>query len=150
MLGAAGGRFIIDEYRRGSNGIMPSGHMLEAHRKLWDSLVISNKDEVNPDAIEIWNKMLEALNFEFMYSVSAYKYFFWKRGIIRTNISREPIRNLDKFDQIDQVIEPDLMIINNQNEILNKSQINSNVYCNVICIEHQSFTATFGDYFLAR
>ena len=106
-MGGAGGRFIIDEYRRGSNGIMPSGHMLEAHRKLWDSLVISNKDEVNPDAIEIWNKMLEALNFEFMYSVSAYKYFFWKRGIIRTNISREPIRSLDKFDQIeaDRILE---------------------------------------------
>ena len=107
IMGGAGGRFIIDEYRRGSNGIMPSGHMLEAHRKLWDSLVISNKDEVNPDAIEIWNKMLEALNFEFMYSVSAYKYFFWKRGIIRTNISREPIRSLDKFDQIeaDRILE---------------------------------------------
>ena len=79
IMGGAGGRFIIDEYRRGSNGIMPSGHMLEAHRKLWDSLVISNKDEVNPDAIEIWNKMLEALNFEFMYSVSAYKYFFLEK-----------------------------------------------------------------------
>ena len=100
-MGGAGGRFIIDEYRRGSNGIMPSGHMLEAHRVLWDSLILSKKDEVNPDAIEVWKKMLEALNFEFMYSVSAYKYFFWKRGIIRTNVSREPIRELDPYDIIE-------------------------------------------------
>lgn len=101
IMGGAGGRFIIDEYRRGSNGIMPSGHMLESHRVLWDSLILSKKDEVNQDAIEIWKKMLEALNFEFMYSVSAYKYFFWKRGIIRTNVSREPIRELDAYDIIE-------------------------------------------------
>ena len=101
IMGGAGGRFIIDEYRRGSNGIMPSGHMLEAHRVLWDSLILSKKDEVNPYAIEVWKKMLEALNFEFMYSVSAYKYFFWKRGIIRTNVSREPIRELDPYDIIE-------------------------------------------------
>ncbi len=101
IMGGAGGRFIIDEYRRGSNGIMPSGHMLEAHRILWDSLILSKKNEINPDAIEIWKKMLEALNFEFMYSVSAYKYFFWKRGIIRTNVSREPIRELDAYDIIE-------------------------------------------------
>ena len=101
IMGGAGGRFIIDEYRRGSNGIMPSGHMLEAHRVLWDSLILSKENEVNTDAIEIWNKMLEALNFEFMYSVSAYKYFFWKRGIIRTNISREPFKQLDDFDMIE-------------------------------------------------
>ena len=101
IMGGAGGRFIIDEYRRGSNGIMPSGHMLEAHRVLWDSLILSKENKVNTDAIEIWNKMLEALNFEFMYGVSAYKYFFWKRGIIRTNISREPFKKLDNFDMIE-------------------------------------------------
>ena len=100
-MGGAGGRFIIDEFRRGSDGIMPSGHMLEAHRVLWDKLILSEKDKVNPDAIEVWKKMLEALNFEFMYSISAYKYFFWKRGIIRTNISRDPYRQLDNFDVIE-------------------------------------------------
>ena len=101
IMGGAGGRFIIDEYKRGSKGIMPSGHMLEAHRLLWDKLILSSKEKVNPEAIDIWNKMLEALNFEFLYSVSAYKYFFWKRGIIRTNISRDPIRSLDDFDMIE-------------------------------------------------
>ena len=50
----------------------------------------------------------------------------------------EFLRLSDKFDQIDQVIEPDLMIINNQNEILNKSQINSNVYCNIL--QNESYT----------
>ena len=45
--------------------------------------------------------MLEALNFEFMYSVTAYKYFFWKRGIIRTNISRNPAKSMDYFDEIE-------------------------------------------------
>ena len=50
----------------------------------------------------------------------------------------EFLRLSDKFDQIDQVIEPDLVIINNQNEILNKSQINSNVYCNIL--QNESYT----------
>jgi len=86
---------------------MPSGHMLEAHRILWDKLTESKEGEVSIDAIDVWNKMLEALNFEFMYSVSAYKYFFWKRGIIKNNISRDPIRNLDKYDQLeaDRILE---------------------------------------------
>ena len=44
----------------------------------------------------------------------------------------EFLRLSDKFDQTDQVIEPDLVIINNQDDILNKSQINSNIYCNVL------------------
>ena len=35
----------------------------------------------------------------------------------------EFLRLSDKFDQIDQKIEPDLMIINNQNEILNKVKL---------------------------
>ena len=44
IMGGAGGRFIIDEFRRGSDGIMPSGHMLEAHRVLWDSCFNCNYD----------------------------------------------------------------------------------------------------------
>ena len=101
IMGGSGGRFIIDEYRRGSNGIMPSGHMVEAHRILWDQLELSEPDQVNENAIETWNQMLESLTFEFQFSVTAYKYFFWKRGIIRTNITREPAKELDKFDQVE-------------------------------------------------
>ena len=101
IMGGSGGRFIIDEYRRGSNGIMPSGHMVEAHRILWDQLELSEPDQVNENAIETWNQMLESLTFEFQFSVTAYKYFFWKRGIIRTNITREPAKDLDKFDQVE-------------------------------------------------
>jgi 4-hydroxy-tetrahydrodipicolinate synthase len=101
IMGGSGGRFIIDEYRRGSNGIMPSGHMVEAHRILWDQLESSERGQVNENAIETWNQMLESLTFEFQFSVTAYKYFFWKRGIIRTNITREPAKELDKFDQVE-------------------------------------------------
>ena len=106
-MGGSGGRFIIDEYRRGSNGIMPSGHMVEAHRILWDQLELSEPDQVNENAIETWNQMLESLTFEFQFSVTAYKYFFWKRGIIRTNITRDPAKKLDKFDQVeaDRILE---------------------------------------------
>ncbi len=50
----------------------------------------------------------------------------------------EFLRLSDKFDQIDQKIEPDLMIINNQNEILNKSQINSDIYCSPL--QNESYT----------
>ena len=102
IMGGGGGRRIIDEYRRGSDGLMPSGHMIEAHIKLWKELKLSKKEKINTDAINTWNLMLEGLLFEQTFSVSAYKYFFWKRGIIENYIARKPIKsNMDNFDFIE-------------------------------------------------
>ena len=102
IMGGGGGRRIIDEYRRGSDGLMPSGHMIEAHLKLWNELKKSKNNQINNDAINTWNLMLESLLFELNFSYSAYKYFFWKRGVIKNYIVRHPIKSvMDDFDYIE-------------------------------------------------
>ena len=46
--------------------------------------------------------MLESLLFELNFSYSAYKYFFWKRGVIKNYIVRHPIKSvMDDFDYIE-------------------------------------------------
>ena len=102
IMGGGGGRRIIDEYRRGSDGLMPAGHMIEAHIKLWKQLTMSKDNEINSDAINTWRLMLESLLFELTFSYSAYKYFFWKRGVIKNYIARYPIKSvMDDFDYIE-------------------------------------------------
>ena len=104
LMGGMGGRFLVDEYRRGACGTMPSGHITDAHRRLWDALEKGGKDSkgmqvVTDEAREIWEQMLPALNFEFLYSIGAYKAAFWRRGIIKSPVSRNPsAKALDRLD----------------------------------------------------
>lgn len=111
VMGGMGGRFLLDEYRRGSCGTMPAGHITDAHAKLWAALE-KGKDElslpkgaapweqpVSEEAREIWERMLASLNFEFLFGVSAYKAAFYKRGVIRTTVTRIPAgRPMDRLD----------------------------------------------------
>lgn len=111
VMGGMGGRYLIDEYRRGACGTMPAGHITDAHAKLWAALEKGRKTEklpkgsepweqpVSDEAREIWEIMLPSLNFEFLFGVSAYKAAFWRRGIIKTTVTRIPAgRPLDKLD----------------------------------------------------
>lgn len=104
IMGGMGGRFLVDEYRRGGCGTMPAGHITDAHRKLWDALEKGGRDAqglqvVTDDARDIWERMIPSLNFEFMFSVSAYKMAFYKRGVISTPVTRNPAaKPLDRLD----------------------------------------------------
>jgi 4-hydroxy-tetrahydrodipicolinate synthase len=120
VMGGMGGRFLLDEYRRGSCGTMPAGHITDAHAKLWAALE-KGKDElslpkgantweqpVSEEAREIWERMLASLNFEFLFGVSAYKAAFYKRGIIRTTVTRIPAgRPMDRLDmeELDTILD---------------------------------------------
>ncbi len=111
VMGGMGGRFLLDEYRRGACGTMPAGHITDAHAKLWAALE-KGKDELSPpkgassweqpvsdEAREIWERMLASLNFEFLFGVSAYKAAFYKRGVIKTMATRIPAgRPMDRLD----------------------------------------------------
>jgi 4-hydroxy-tetrahydrodipicolinate synthase len=104
IMGGMGGRFLTDEYRRGSCGTMPAGHLTDAHSKLWNALEKGGKDGAGnqvatDEAQAIWEQLLPSLNFEFLYSLSAYKLAFFKRGVIKTPVTRSPAAK--KMDRID-------------------------------------------------
>lgn len=113
VMGGMGGRYLVDEYRRGSCGTMPAGHITDAHVKLWDALDAGGLDDdgmqvVTEEARAIWEHMIPSLNFEFMFGANAYKAAYWRRGIIKTPLTRNPAnKNLDKLDyeELDTILD---------------------------------------------
>jgi 4-hydroxy-tetrahydrodipicolinate synthase len=113
VMGGMGGRYLVDEYRRGSCGTMPAGHITDAHVKLWDALDAGGIDSnglqiVTDEARGIWEHMIPSLNFEFMFGANAYKAAYWRRGIIKTPLTRNPAnKNLDQLDyeELDTILE---------------------------------------------
>ncbi|MBH66027.1 MAG: hypothetical protein CL784_05890 [Chloroflexi bacterium] len=113
LMGGMGGRYLVDEYRRGSCGTMPAGHITDAHVKLWDALDAGGVDDdglqtVTDEARTIWEEMIPSLNFEFMFSANAYKAAYWRRGIIKTPLTRNPANKaLDKLDyeELDTILD---------------------------------------------
>jgi len=113
IMGGMGGRYLVDEYRRGSCGTMPAGHITDAHAKLWSALDAGGVDSdslqiVTEEARVIWERMIPSLNFEFMFGANAYKATYWRRGIIKTPLTRNPAnKSLDKLDyeELDTILD---------------------------------------------
>ncbi|NQW20723.1 MAG: dihydrodipicolinate synthase family protein [Chloroflexi bacterium] len=113
LMGGMGGRYLVDEYHRGSCGTMPAGHITDAHVKLWNALNTGGVDSnglqiVTEEARSIWEQMIPSLNFEFMFGANAYKAVYWRRGIIKTPLTRNPAgKSLDKLDyeELDTILE---------------------------------------------
>jgi 4-hydroxy-tetrahydrodipicolinate synthase len=113
IMGGMGGRYLVDEYRRGSCGTMPAGHITDAHARLWEALEAGGTDAdglqvVTDEARDIWEHMIPSLNFEFMFGANAYKAAYWRRGIIKTPKTRIPANKLlDKFDyeELDRILD---------------------------------------------
>lgn len=113
IMGGMGGRYLVDEYRRGSCGTMPAGHITDAHARLWEALEAGGTDAdglqvVTDEARVIWERMIPSLNFEFMFGANAYKAAYWRRGIIKTPKTRIPANKLlDKFDyeELDRILD---------------------------------------------
>lgn len=120
IMGGMGGRFLLEEYRRGGAGTMPAGHITEAHVALWNALEKSDTDQngeqvVSEEARQLFNRLLPSLNFEFFFGVTAYKQFFWRRGIIKTPVTRSPgSKPFDRYDleEMDAILKDldDLLI----------------------------------------
>jgi len=113
LMGGMGGRYLVDEYRRGSAGTMPAGHITDAHVKLWNALDAGGVDSgglqiVTDEARTIWERMIPSLNFEFMFGANAYKAAYYRRGIIKTPLTRNPANKyLDKLDyeELDTILD---------------------------------------------
>jgi dihydrodipicolinate synthase/N-acetylneuraminate lyase len=113
IMGGMGGRYLVDEYRRGSCGTMPAGHITDAHAKLWGALEAGGVDSdglqvVTDEAREIWEHMIPSLNFENMFGANAYKAAYWRRGIIKIPRTRIPAnKQLDRLDyeELDRILD---------------------------------------------
>ena len=113
VMGGMGGRYLVDEYRRGSAGTMPAGHITDAHAKLWNALDAGGRDGeglqiVTDEARTLWERMIPSLNFEFMFGANAYKAAYFRRGIIKTDLTRNPANKyLDKLDyeELDTILD---------------------------------------------
>lgn len=95
VFGGQGGIYLLDEYRRGSQGNMPAGQITDLHVAIWHKLEVG--DEAG--ARTLFNRILPLLSFERMHGVATYKEVLYRRGIFATRASRLPGKFLDDQDR---------------------------------------------------
>lgn len=104
IMGGMAGRFMIEEYRRGSDGTMPACEVVEVHLQIWEALEAG--DEAT--ARKIHAALMPLLNYEAMYSYTVYKEVLRRRGIIATARTRVPgAAGLDEENhrELDRILE---------------------------------------------
>jgi len=113
IMGGMGGRLLLEEFRRGGAGTMPAGHITDAHVAVWEALERGGTDSdgqqmVSEEARDLFDQLIPALNFEFFFGVTTYKQAFWRRGIIKTPLTREPgSKAFDRYDaeELDTILD---------------------------------------------
>lgn len=95
VFGGQGGIYLLDEYRRGSQGNMPACQATDVQVQIWDLLEQGNE----ADARKLYNQLLPLINFERMHGVAVYKEILYRRGIFATRVSRAPGKELDDLDR---------------------------------------------------
>jgi 4-hydroxy-tetrahydrodipicolinate synthase len=103
IMGGKAGRYLLDEFRRGTCGTMPACESADIHAQLWRALDQGKEGE----ARQLFKELLPLLNLEALYSTAVYKEVLFRRGIIRTPFKRLPGRALDAFDhlELDRVLD---------------------------------------------
>jgi 4-hydroxy-tetrahydrodipicolinate synthase len=92
-FGGLNGNFLIEEYRRGSRGIMPGSDMIDSFRIIWDALEAGDF----PTAWRIFTRILPLIRFELQpgLGVSAMKHNLKSAGVIQSSFVRHPTGSLD-------------------------------------------------------
>ncbi len=106
VMGGMGGRYLLDEYRRGACGTMPASHFTDVYVGIWDALERSPRGQdgtplISDEALERWERLLPVLLFESMYGVAAYKEVLCRRGVIATPTMR--LRGRARIDGMDRM-----------------------------------------------
>lgn len=95
VMGGVGGRYLLDEYRRGACGTMPACQVTDVHAQVWNLLDADRHDE----ARAIFNRLLPLLNLEAIFGVAIYKEVLKRRGVIaHTTIRGYKSSSLDEYD----------------------------------------------------
>jgi dihydrodipicolinate synthase/N-acetylneuraminate lyase len=106
FFGGAGGRFLIEEYRRGSDGNMPGCHVTDVVVALWNTL--ESGDEAQ--AMHIYKEMAPLFFFETQLP-GCYKEVLKRRGVIDCAMKRNGRMPLDEIsskylDEILKALDP--------------------------------------------
>jgi 4-hydroxy-tetrahydrodipicolinate synthase len=106
VFGGAGGRYLIEEHRRGSAGNMPGCHVTDVVVALWSALEAGDEER----AMWIYKEMAPLFFFEHQLS-GCYKEVLYRRGVIDCPIKRNGKMPLDELsskylDEILQALEP--------------------------------------------
>ncbi len=86
IMGGMGGRFVLEEYRRGACGTMPASEVADAQVLVWNALERGDEAE----ARRLHTQLLPMLNYEALYTYAIYKEILVKRGIIASSRTRAP------------------------------------------------------------
>ena len=106
VMGGMGGRYLLDEYRRGACGTMPASHFTDVYVGIWEALENSPRAPdgmplISDEAIQRWERLLPVLMFENIYGVAAYKEVLCRRGVIATPTMR--LQGRARIDAMDRV-----------------------------------------------
>ena len=90
VFGGTGGRYLIEEHRRGSSGNMPGCHLTDVVVALWNALESSD----DAHAMQIYKEMAPLFFFEHQLP-GCYKEVLYRRGVIDCPLKRNGPMPLD-------------------------------------------------------
>ncbi len=94
VFGGAGGRYIIDELKRGVIGAMPACELTEIHVNIYNCF----RDGKHSEARRLYYRSLPLLNFQAVFRMNMTKEVLKKRGIIENTFVRVGGTPLDDAD----------------------------------------------------
>jgi 2-keto-3-deoxy-L-arabinonate dehydratase len=92
-FGGLNGNFYIEEYQRGSRGVMPGSDMIDSFRAIWNALEAGEQDT----AWSVFTRVLPLIRFELQpgLGVSAMKHNLKSAGVIASSFVRHPTGSID-------------------------------------------------------
>ena len=103
IMGGIGGRYLMDEFRRGACGTMPACQTTDVHVTIWNALDAGNLDK----ARRTFNRLLPLLNMEAAFGPVVYKEVLKRRGVIaNTTLRSRRDSGLDEYDhkELDEIL----------------------------------------------
>jgi len=102
IMGGAGGRYLIEEYRRGTCGQMPGCHVTDVVVQLWDALEAGDSERTN----HVYKEMSPLFHFENQLP-GCYKEVLKRRGVIASAYRRNGQMPLDEVSStyLDELLE---------------------------------------------
>jgi 4-hydroxy-tetrahydrodipicolinate synthase len=101
FFGGSGGRYLIEEHRRGSDGNMPGCHVTDVVVALWNALEAGEQEK----AVRIYKEMAPLFFFEHQLP-GCYKEVLYRRGIIDCPLKRNGRMPLDDISSryLDEIL----------------------------------------------
>jgi 4-hydroxy-tetrahydrodipicolinate synthase len=110
VMGGAAGRYMITEWARGADGVVPACEFCDVVQRIWDLLDDGQMDEAG----DLFERLMPALSLEGLMGMAFAKEIMIRRGVFSNSRIRTQARPLDDEDmrEIDRVyarLEPHLI-----------------------------------------